>query len=265
MNRSHPWMPVSPCGEGCLPPPAVVPSVSWARRLPRLLAAAMLLLAGAAVLPLLGPPRRERALRAWCRALLRALGITLEITGGERFATPGVGVLVVSNHMSWLDLIALGAVQPLRMVAKSEVRGWPVLGSLARRMGTVFLERERLSTLPRTVEAVLTHWPAVAPSARSRRAPPGAGLPADGSGQRFSRPRSTPRRWCGRWRCATAWSVPAPPRWPPSSAPPPWGRRCRGWPECGAWWWPCGCCRRCPPPVPTVARWRPAPRPPSPR
>ncbi|MGH3832516.1 MAG: lysophospholipid acyltransferase family protein, partial [Pseudonocardiaceae bacterium] len=147
-------MPVSPCGAGCLPSSAAVPAVGWARRAPRLLAAVTLLLAGVTMLPLLGPPRRERALRAWCRALLRALGITLEITGGERFAAPGFGVLVVSNHMSWLDLIALGAVQPLRMVAKSEVRGWPVIGWLARRMGTVFLERERLSTLPRTVEAV---------------------------------------------------------------------------------------------------------------
>ncbi len=108
----------------------------------------------AAALPLLGPSRRERTLRAWYRALLRALRIELEVTGGDRFAAPGVGVLVVSNHVSWLDLVALGAVQPLCMVAKSEVRGWPVVGPLARRVGTVFMDRERLSTLPRTVEAI---------------------------------------------------------------------------------------------------------------
>jgi 1-acyl-sn-glycerol-3-phosphate acyltransferase len=63
-------------------------------------------------------------------------------------------VLVVSNQVSWLDLVALGAVQPLRMVAKSEVRAWPVIGPLARRAGTVFVDRERLSTLLRTVAAV---------------------------------------------------------------------------------------------------------------
>ncbi|MGH3673230.1 MAG: lysophospholipid acyltransferase family protein, partial [Pseudonocardiaceae bacterium] len=78
----------------------------------------------------------------------------LRVIGDERFAAAGTGVLVVSNHTSWLDLIALGAVQPLRMVAKSEVRGWPVIGLLARRAGTIFLERERLSTLPRMVETV---------------------------------------------------------------------------------------------------------------
>jgi 1-acyl-sn-glycerol-3-phosphate acyltransferase len=157
MNRPHPWMPVSPCGEGCLPPADAVPAVDWARRLLRLLAAAAMLLAGAALaaaLPLLGPAGREWTLRAWYRALLRALRIQLEVTGGDRFAALGVGVLVVSNHTSWLDMIALGAVQPLHMVAKSEVRGWPVLGPLARRVGTIFVDRERLSTLPRTVEAV---------------------------------------------------------------------------------------------------------------
>ncbi|MDQ4102672.1 MAG: 1-acyl-sn-glycerol-3-phosphate acyltransferase [Actinomycetota bacterium] len=53
-----------------------------------------------------------------------------------------------------MDLIALGAVQPLRMVAKREVRNWPVVGPLARRVGTVFVDRERLSTLPRTVATV---------------------------------------------------------------------------------------------------------------
>jgi 1-acyl-sn-glycerol-3-phosphate acyltransferase len=157
MNRSRPWMPVSPCDEGCLPPAAAVPTVARTRRLLRLLAVVVILLAGTAlavILPLLRPERRERTLRAWHRALLCALRIRLEVTGGDRFAPPGRGILVVSNHTSWLDLVALGAVQSLCMVAKSEVRGWPVVGLLARRVGTVFVDRERLSTLPHTITAV---------------------------------------------------------------------------------------------------------------
>ncbi len=157
MNRVHPWMPVSPCGDGCLPPAGAVPTVGRVRRLLRLLGVAVMLLAGAALataLPRLGPARRERALRAWFRALLGTLRIQLAVTGGDRFGPPGLGVLVVSNHVSWLDMVALGAVQPLRMVAKSEVRTWPLIGPLARRTGTIFVDRERLSTLPRTVAAV---------------------------------------------------------------------------------------------------------------
>lgn len=154
MSCPHPWMPVSPCGQRCLQPIDAVPMVERGRRL---LATGALLLTGAllvAALPMLGPEQRERALRAWYRALLRALRIQLEVTGGDRFADAAIGILVVSNHTSWLDVIALGAVQPLRMVAKREVSRWPVVGLLARRLGTIFVDRERLSALPGMVTAV---------------------------------------------------------------------------------------------------------------
>jgi 1-acyl-sn-glycerol-3-phosphate acyltransferase len=115
-------MPVSPCGKSCLPSAESVPAVARGRQLLRLLATATMLVAGvvlAAVLPLLGPARRERALRAWHQAVLRALRIQLEISGGDRFSAPAAGILVVSNHVSWLDLVVLSAVQPLRMVANA--------------------------------------------------------------------------------------------------------------------------------------------------
>jgi 1-acyl-sn-glycerol-3-phosphate acyltransferase len=157
MSPPHPWVPVSPCGEGCLPAPDSVPVVGRVSWLLRLLAVAAMLLAGAALaatLPRLGPADWERTLRAWSRMLLKALRIQLVVTGGDRFGPPGVGVLVVSNHLSWLDPLALGAVQPLHMVAKSEMRMWPVIGLIARRTDTVFVDRERLSALPQTVAAV---------------------------------------------------------------------------------------------------------------
>ena len=154
---AHPWMPVSSCGDGCLPSAGAVPAAGRGRLLLRITAAAATVLAGAmlaAVVPLLRPTGRERVLRVWFRTLLAALQIRLAVSGGDRFGTRGAGVLVVSNHVSWLDLVALGAVQPLRMVAKREVRDWPVVGLLARRTGTIFVHRERLSTLPRTIAAV---------------------------------------------------------------------------------------------------------------
>lgn len=157
MNRAHPWMPVSPCDDSCLPSADGVATIARTRRTLRLLNVGAMLVAGAAlavVLPLLGRASRDRTLRAWYRRLLRALRVQLEVTGDDRFAAQGVGVLVVSNHVSWLDLVALGAVQPLRMVAKREVRKWLVVGPLARRIGTVFVDRERLSTLPGMVAAV---------------------------------------------------------------------------------------------------------------
>jgi 1-acyl-sn-glycerol-3-phosphate acyltransferase len=157
MTRAHPWMPVSPCGEGCLPPAGAVPTVGGVRRLLRLLGVAAMLAgrrgAGGRA-PVAWPSEPGVRVAGVVSGVAQDVSNQLTVTGGDRFGPPGAGVLVVSNQVSWLDLVALGAVQPLRMVAKSEVRAWPVIGPLARRAGTVFVDRERLSTLLRTVAAV---------------------------------------------------------------------------------------------------------------
>ncbi|NKI40339.1 1-acyl-sn-glycerol-3-phosphate acyltransferase [Streptomyces sp. LD120] len=64
----------------------------------------------------------------------------------------GPGTLVVANHVSWLDVPALLAVEPVALLAKRQVGGWPVVGTLARRLGTRFVHRERLRELPYLVE-----------------------------------------------------------------------------------------------------------------
>lgn len=48
---------------------------------------------------------------------------------------------VVSNHLSYLDILVYGAVRPFVMVAKSEVKGWPLLGWVTARAGTVYVRR----------------------------------------------------------------------------------------------------------------------------
>jgi 1-acyl-sn-glycerol-3-phosphate acyltransferase len=52
-------------------------------------------------------------------------------------------VMFVANHISWLDIYLLDAVCPVRFVAKAEVRAWPVVGWLAVKIGTLFIERTR--------------------------------------------------------------------------------------------------------------------------
>lgn len=52
------------------------------------------------------------------------------------------GRLLVANHISWLDVIAMNAVVPACFVAKSEVRNWPLLGWLCHRAGTLFIKRD---------------------------------------------------------------------------------------------------------------------------
>jgi 1-acyl-sn-glycerol-3-phosphate acyltransferase len=71
--------------------------------------------------------------------LLRVLGVEVETTG----ARPAEGVLIVANHLSYLDVLVLGASAPTVFVAKKEVAGWPVFGGLARGAGTLFIDRGR--------------------------------------------------------------------------------------------------------------------------
>lgn len=93
----------------------------------------------ALVFPLLGTPARTWLTRSWSAKLLTVLAIRLSVHG--QAPRPGQGSLVVSNHISWLDIFVLNAVQPLRFVSKSEVRDWPVAGYLVRSAGTLFVER----------------------------------------------------------------------------------------------------------------------------
>lgn len=69
---------------------------------------------------------------------------------------PGEAALVLSNHVSWLDIIAIGALRPLSFVAKSEIRGWPVIGQLAILQRTLFIDRARRAATA-TVSAAMGH------------------------------------------------------------------------------------------------------------
>lgn len=152
---SHAWMPSSPCGDGCLT--ADDPVVGFPRRVLRFAAAISVVLAALVSAPLLlVAPGRERLLRLIFLGVLRAFGVRLDIRGGADFLTApaGRGALVVNNHISWLDIVAINALRPMRALAKKEIAGWPVLGGLVRRGGSIFLDRERLTTLPATMASL---------------------------------------------------------------------------------------------------------------
>jgi 1-acyl-sn-glycerol-3-phosphate acyltransferase len=74
------------------------------------------------------------------RSVCRLWGIRLRIIGKP---VTGEGVLLLANHSSWLDIVVFSAVAPLSFVAKSEIAGWPIFGTLARLQRTVFVARER--------------------------------------------------------------------------------------------------------------------------
>ncbi|MFI6032513.1 lysophospholipid acyltransferase family protein [Amycolatopsis magusensis] len=154
MSPRHPWMPPSPCGDHCLT--TGEPTVHFVRRVLRFAAAILMVLTALAAVPGLLVVRgraRDRLVRLVFGGVLRSFGVRLVVHGGaELAAAPARGALVVTNHISWLDIVAVNAVRPMRALAKREIASWPVLGLLVAKAGTIFLDRERLSTLPSTMD-----------------------------------------------------------------------------------------------------------------
>lgn len=100
--------------------------------------------------PFLDDDGRLQRVGWWSAELLRLLGIALHTQGTPR----GGATLVVANHVSWLDILAINAVQPVRFVSKADVRHWPVIGWLVACAGTLFIERERKRDALRVVHQV---------------------------------------------------------------------------------------------------------------
>ena len=91
------------------------------------------------VFPLVSPARKRSLVKRWSRRLLRILGVEARLHG--EIGVRGGNVLIVANHISWLDIFVLNSVHPVRFVAKSELARWPVIGAMIRGAGTLFIER----------------------------------------------------------------------------------------------------------------------------
>ncbi len=101
------------------------------------------------------PDKRAVYLRGWIqcgwyRALLRVLSLRVRRCGrvGEE------ATLWVGNHVSWLDIVVLGAQSPLTFVAKSEVGMWPIVGFMARRTGTLLVRRGDAASTRQVAESM---------------------------------------------------------------------------------------------------------------
>ncbi len=117
--------------------------VSIGRALWRLVRACTHIVAGLLTIlwrfPRLSAEQRAIRVQVWSREMLARLGIRLEVQGNA--ALPGP-LLLVANHISWLDITSLHAARFCRFVSKADVARWPLIGALATGVGTLFIQRE---------------------------------------------------------------------------------------------------------------------------
>jgi 1-acyl-sn-glycerol-3-phosphate acyltransferase len=79
----------------------------------------------------------EFMLNTWSRWMSRLFGVRTRVSGA---ILPGP-VLIVANHISWLDIVVMHSAAAMSFVSKAEVKNWPVIGFAATLGGTVYLER----------------------------------------------------------------------------------------------------------------------------
>ena len=122
----------------------------------------------AVVFPRVPAAARQAHVRRWSGQLLTICKLRFEVVdaGGAVSTTGTTGTtgtgfgsqraLVVSNHVSWLDIFVINAMQPCRFVAKSEIRDWPLLGYLCAQAGTIFISRGSRRDVRKTFKNLVT-------------------------------------------------------------------------------------------------------------
>ncbi|MFE9552064.1 lysophospholipid acyltransferase family protein [Streptomyces sp. NPDC006703] len=141
----NPWSVEAPCTSACVR--AATPRVPLGETARRYVALTHTLVRAGAMGERLADPR---ILRTQAHAVLDALGVRLQ--SGPPLPDRAPGALIVANHISWLDVVALLAVEPVTVLAKREVGQWPLVGTLARRIGTRFIDRAAVRELPCVVD-----------------------------------------------------------------------------------------------------------------
>lgn len=94
-------------------------------------------------------PVGQNATQRWMKRLSSILGLKISVSGT---ASSYYSTLLVANHISWLDIIALSSLRNIVFMAKSDVKHWPVFGLLVKASGTLFIDRGSKSALKKAIK-----------------------------------------------------------------------------------------------------------------
>ena len=89
--------------------------------------------------PFMSHNKRMECLRTWSKRITAIFALEVTVKGDVPDSFEGL--LLMANHVSWLDIFALNFVHPVCFVAKMEIKNWPILGAMVARAGTVFIDR----------------------------------------------------------------------------------------------------------------------------
>lgn len=91
----------------------------------------------------------------WCKQLLAAFNLRVDVIGiAPEYSPAFLNNMLIANHVSWADVHALNSILPLRFIAKSEIKHWPIFGYLVRCANTLFIDRNKKHDAQRTAQLV---------------------------------------------------------------------------------------------------------------
>jgi len=96
--------------------------------------------------------QQDKVIQFWCRRLLSIFKIEVELIGLRENLFNQKKYLMVSNHISWLDIIVIQSIKPSIFVAKSDVASWPLFGWVAQMTGTIFIKRDKVSDIKKALK-----------------------------------------------------------------------------------------------------------------
>lgn len=108
----------------------------------------------ALVFPFIGAAGHTVHIRRWSEKLLALCRVKVRISYAG--IAEARRALIVSNHISWLDIFVINTLHPCRFVAKSDIRNWPLIGWLCEKTGTIFISRGKLRDVRRIYQGLVT-------------------------------------------------------------------------------------------------------------
>jgi 1-acyl-sn-glycerol-3-phosphate acyltransferase len=103
--------------------------------------------------PLSSQQFKARLIKWWCHQLLVAFNLRVVTYGHIPNATTLLSNnMFIANHISWTDIHALNSLLPLRFIAKSEIKNWPIFGYLVSHANTLFIDRNKRQDAKRTID-----------------------------------------------------------------------------------------------------------------
>lgn len=104
--------------------------------------------------PIINRESRRNLIKLWSLLLLKIFKINLIVNNDLKTILAKKNYLIVSNHISWLDIFVINSAYPVTFVAKHSISKWPILNWLVKASETIFIDRKKITKIKETSKEI---------------------------------------------------------------------------------------------------------------